>query len=87
MMRTAIYTAYLLGLIVATLFFLMRADSHWRVQKKIRYRLEHAQDKGQEDLHKSAFEAATTDAISWTAITICSIYACFDCAVAMLNTI
>ena len=87
MLRTVIYLAYLIALICATIFFVLRADAQWQVQKRIRNRLSQAQDKEEADLHQNAFEMATTDAISWTAITICSIYACFDCAVAMLNTL
>ena len=87
MLRTVIYLVYLLALIGATFFFVLRADAHWQMQKKIRNRLSQAQDKEEADLHQNAFEIATTDAISWTAISICSIYACFDCAVTMLNTL
>jgi hypothetical protein len=46
-----------------------------------------SEDEFEEHLHRGAFEHATVDAISWTAISICSIYACFDCAVTMLNTL
>lgn len=87
MLKTIIYLAYLIALIIATIFFLLKADAHWQVQKRIRNRLSKETDQDKAEIHKDAFEMATTDAISWTAIAICSIYACFDCAVTMLNTL
>ena len=87
MSRTVIYLVYLSALIIATLFFVIRADCHWKIQKKIRQRLSQETDQEKAELHKNAFEHATVDAISWTAISICSIYAWFDCAVTMLNTL
>lgn len=87
MLRTVIYLLYLLALIGATFLFIIRADSHWQLQKKFKNRMVESEDENEQQLHHSAFERATVDAISWTAITICSIYACFDCAVTMFNTL
>lgn len=87
MLRTVIYGIYLLALIGATFLFVLRADSQWQLQKRFKNRMVESEDEFEEQLHKGAFEHATVDAISWTAISICSIYACFDCAVTMLNTL
>ena len=87
MVRTIIYAVYLIALIGATFLFILRADSHWSAQKRIKKRLISCKDDGEQVKHKQAFTNATVDAISWTAITIGGIYACFDCLVSLLNTL
>lgn len=87
MVRTIIYAVYLGFLICATFLIVLRTDSHWQTQKRIRNRLSQKTGEEKAELHKNAFESATTDAISWTAFSIYALYACFDCAVAMFNTL
>ena len=87
MVRTIIYAVYLIALIGATFLFILRTDSHWSAQRRIRRNLISCEDEEEQAKHKQAFTNATVDAISWTAITIGGIYACFDCLVSLLNTI
>ena len=87
MLKKVIYLVYLLSLICATFLIVLRTDSQWQLQKRFKNRMVESEDEFEQQLHKGAFEHATVDAISWTAISICSIYACFDCAVTMLNTL
>lgn len=87
MVRTIIYLVYLLALIGATILFVLKTDAHWDAQKKIRARLLKCEDEEEQAKHKYAFNNATVEALSWTAISICSVYACFDCLVSLLNTL
>ncbi len=87
MVRTIIYAVYLLALIGATFLIILRTDSHWSAQRKIRSNLISCNGEEERVKHKHAFANATVDAISWTAISIGSIYACFDCLVSLLNTL
>lgn len=87
MVRTIIYAVYLIALIGATLLIILRADSHWDAHRKIKKNLISCEDEEQRAKHKYAFTNATVDAISWTAIAIGSVYACFDCLVSLLNTL
>ena len=87
MLNTVIYAAYLIALIGATILFVLKSQAHWDAQKKIKARLVDSKDAEEQAKHRFAFNHATVEALSWTAITICSIYACFDCLVSLLNTL
>ena len=87
MVRTVIYGIYLLALIAATFLFVIKTDNLWKAQNHIRARLLKCEDEEERAKHKYAFNNVTVEALSWTAITIGGIYACFDCLVSLLNTL
>ena len=87
MLKTVIYGIYLIALIGATIVFVLKADNHWQTQFKIRNNLLGCDNEEEMQKHQRAFNNSTIDAVCWTAIAICSIYACFDCLVSMLNTL
>lgn len=89
MLGTVIYAIYLVALLGATTLFVLKANNHWKVQKRIRNNLT-ATSRGcgkEYTQHKIAFTNSTLDALSWSAFAICGVYACFDCMVTILNRI
>lgn len=69
-----IFIVYEIALVCATVLFVLKAEAHWKVQRSIRKKYSKDRDK-----NKKAYKNATVDAISWTAIAICGVYACVDC--------
>ena len=90
-MKTFIYAIYLIALIGATSLFVLTTLIRWKVREGIKEKivlcLFSRKDKEEINRHESALTECTFDAVSWTAISIGGIYACFDCLVSLINTL
>lgn len=87
MIRTIIYAVMLLILAGAELLFIIRTDCCWSAQRKIKKRLLSSENEEEQGKHQYAFTNATVESLSWTAISACGFYGCFNCLVDLLNTL